>query len=689
MTTPSPLRRRALAALAASTLAACSRTSGDASAGASAASAAATGASTEPAAVATAAGAISGDSLLAHVKDLSADSMEGRAPGTPGEAKTVAYLTRQFQALGLQPGNPDGTWVQNVDLVGYTAHPTFTLTAGGKPIALKYPDDYVANSRHARAETRVPASDIVFVGYGVVAPEYGWDDYKGVDVKGKTILMLVNDPQIRLPNAPAGDTSIATLDTTMFRGRAMTYYGRWTYKYEIATAKGAAAAIIVHETGPAGYPYDVVRGSYSAEQFDVPSPDAEKRVPVEGWIRLEKAKEMLAAAGQSFDSLKAAATRKDFRPVTLNAKAAFDVKIDSRRIQSKNVVAKVEGAEKKDEYVIYTAHWDHLGRDTTLSGDQIFNGALDNATGTSGLLEIARAYKRLPTPPRRSILFLAVTGEEKSLLGAKFYAANPLYPLNRTMADINMDELNPYGATTDLKVIGLGNSTLDDVLHGVLAADKRVIRPDAEPEKGFYYRSDHFEFAKQGVPALYVEMGEDLTGTPNGTGRAKIDAYSANDYHKPSDEVKPDWNFAGAVADLRALFRVGWLVAQQDQPPQWKPGTEFKARRDSMMDPAVARGTALGRAARGAAASADTGRRGVVILVPAMGTDRGRVTVDDVARGELPLVLRLSAGTHRIAYTGPGEGRATSGDTTIVVNAGQTTSMTFPANRFRPATSKP
>ncbi|MBV9879187.1 MAG: M28 family peptidase, partial [Gemmatirosa sp.] len=357
----------------------------------------------------------------------------------------------------------------------------------------------------------------------------------------------------------------------------------WTYKYEIATEKGAAAVMIVHETGPASYPFEVVQGSYAAEQFDVPSPTAEQRVGVEGWLSLDKAKTILAAAGQSFDSLKAAATRKDFHPVSLGATADFDVKIAVRRIKSKNVVAKLPGADRKDEYVIYTAHWDHLGRDTTRQGDQIFNGALDNATGTAGLLEIARAYTKLSPAPRRSILFLSVTGEEKSLLGAKFYASHPLYPLAKTAADINMDELNPWGRTTDMTVIGLGNSTLDDVLRRVLATEQRVIRPDAEPQKGFYYRSDHFEFAKQGVPALYVEMGIDAIGQPAGTGLKRKQTFDETDYHKPSDDVKPDWNLAGAVDDLRALFRVGDVVANTDALPEWKPGTEFKARRDSIL----------------------------------------------------------------------------------------------------------
>ena len=531
--------------------------------------------------VAAAADAISADSLLQHIKDLSADSMEGRAPGTPGEEKAVAYITRQFQALGLKPGNPDGTFIQNVDLLGYKAHPTAAFTARGKTIALRYPADYVANSRHQRAETKIPSSDVVFVGYGVVAPEYGWDDYKGQDMHGKTMLMLVNDPAVPAPGAPAGDTT--QLDSTVFKGRAMTYYGRWTYKYEIASAKGADAAIIIHETGPAGYPYEVVRSSNSAEQFDVPSPDADKRVPVEGWLRLEKAKELFRAAGLNFDSLKAAAKRKDFQPVALNAKASFDVKIDSRRIQSKNVVAKVEGSAAKDEYVVYTAHWDHLGRDTALKGDQIFNGALDNASGVSGILEIARAFTKLAAPPRRSILFLAVTAEEKGLVGAKYYASHPLYPLTKTVANINIDGVNQWGKTRDFSVIGLGNSTLDDVLAHVLSADGRTVRPDAEPEKGFYYRSDHFEFAKQGVPALDPDAGIEFIGKPNDYGMKKREEYTSRDYHNLSDQVKPDWDLSGAIDDLRVLFRVGDIVATSNGVPRWKSGTEFKAKRDSMM----------------------------------------------------------------------------------------------------------
>jgi Zn-dependent M28 family amino/carboxypeptidase len=530
--------------------------------------------------VTSAAQTITVDGLMQHIRTLSSDEFEGRAPGTPGEEKTVAYLTEQFKAIGLAPGNPDGSYVQNVSLIGYTAHPTASFSVNGKAMPLKYPDDYVAVSRRNAADVKVDDSELVFVGYGVVAPEYNWDDYKGVDVKGKTIVMLVNDPAVALPN----DTT--QLDSTVFRGRAMTYYGRWTYKYEIATEKGAAAAILVHETEPAGYPFDVVQGSWGGENFDMKPPSGENpRVAVESWLSLEKTKALFAASGKNFDSLHAAARTRAFTPVSLGARATFHVKNDVRTIESKNVVAKLEGADAnlKNEYVVFTAHWDHLGRDTTLKGDQIFNGAADNASGTAGMLQIAAAFKKLPTPPARTVVFVAVTAEEQGLLGAKYYANNPLYPLDKTLANINIDGLTQWGKTKDLTVIGLGNSTLDDVLHGVLSQSGRAVRADPEPQKGFFYRSDHFEFAKQGVPALYTEPGIEFIGKPEGYGMQKREEYSNNDYHKPSDQIKPDWDLTGAVEDAQTLFRVGWLVAQTDRYPEWKPGTEFRAKREQML----------------------------------------------------------------------------------------------------------
>jgi len=523
---------------------------------------------------------ITAEGILKHTRELSSDAYEGRSPGTPGEEKTVQYLTEQFLQLGLKPGNPDGSWTQPVEMIGFTATPVMSVTAGGRPIPLQFPDDVVVTSRRNVERVEVPSSDVVFVGYGVVAPEYGWDDYKGLDVRGKTILMLINDPAVPDPN------DSTALDSTVFRGKAMTYYGRWTYKFEIATEKGAAAAIIIHETGPAGYPWAVVQGSYSRENIDIKRPDQNmKRVAVEGWITLDKAKQLLKASGQDFDALKRAARTREFVPVPLKARASISIRNTLRDIKSKNVIAKLEGSDPtlKNQYVIYTAHWDHLGRDTTRQGDQIFNGALDNATGTAALLELAKAFTKARPAPKRTMLFLAVTAEEKGLAGAKFYAENPLYPLNQTLADINMDGVNQWGRTKDITVIGYGNSTLDDVLRDLATPLGRTLAPDAEPEKGFFYRSDHFEFAKQGVPALYVEAGIDFIGKPAGYGRQKRDEYTSNDYHKPSDEVKPDWDLSGAVEDLRLLNAVGNHIANDPVWPAWKPGTEFKAIRDAML----------------------------------------------------------------------------------------------------------
>ncbi|HEX7330319.1 MAG TPA: M20/M25/M40 family metallo-hydrolase, partial [Pyrinomonadaceae bacterium] len=470
--------------------------------------------------------AITANDIMQHTKALAADEYEGRGPGTKGEELTVKYLAEQFQRMGLKPGNPDGTYVQKVPLVGFTGVPTASFTAGSKQINLTFPQDYVAVSRRFVPESKVENSDMVFVGYGVVAPEYGWDDYKGLDVRGKTIVMLINDPQVPSASDPA------TLDDKMFKGKAMTYYGRWTYKYEIAAQKGAAAAVIIHETGPAGYPYEVVSGSWSRENFDIQVPDNNMgRAAVESWITTDRAKELFTASGQDFDALKKAALSKDFKPVALNAKANMTVKNTIRRIDSNNVIAKVEGSDPtlKNEYVIYTAHWDHLGRDPKLTGDQIFNGALDNASGTAALLEIAEAFTKLATPPQRSILFLAVTAEEKGLLGAKYYAENPLYPLNKTLANINMDGVNQWGRTTDITMVGDDNSTLIDLLREVATAQKRAVNPDPESEKGFYYRSDHFEFAKQGVPALYTDSGVNYEGKDSAFSKQKRDEYTSKD----------------------------------------------------------------------------------------------------------------------------------------------------------------
>jgi Zn-dependent M28 family amino/carboxypeptidase len=525
---------------------------------------------------------MSAESMMGHISRLSSDGFEGRGPGTAGEDSTVAYLIDQFTSLGLAPGNPDGGFEQGVDLIGLTPVATANFRINGAPFEMRWPDDYVATTLRQVPSVEVTNSDIVFVGYGVVAPEYQWDDYKDVDVRGKTIVMLVNDPPVPDP------TDSTQLDQSVFNGKAMTYYGRWTYKYEIAAEKGAAAALIVHETGPAGYPYAVVLAGWGRESINVVAEDGNAgRAAVEGWITVDKARQLLQTAGLDFDALKASARSRDFRPVALKGTASIRVENTLRTMRSRNVIAKLEGSdpELRNEYLVYTAHWDHLGRDTTRAGDQIFNGALDNASGTAALLELAKGFKALPTAPKRTVLFLAVTAEEQGLLGAKYYAANPLYPLDRTVANINIDGINQWGRTRDVVVVGYGNSTLDDILAEAAAEQGRVLAPDPESEKGFFYRSDHFEFAKKGVPALYTDSGTEFLDKPTGYGQSKREEYTANDYHKPSDEVKPDWDLSGAVEDLALMFNVGYRVAQSPTWPEWKPGTEFKAIREAMLRP--------------------------------------------------------------------------------------------------------
>jgi Zn-dependent M28 family amino/carboxypeptidase len=526
---------------------------------------------------------ISADRMLENIKILSSDEYEGRAPASKGEELATHFIEAQFKQLGLEPGNPDGTYFQHVPMVGITADPAtelvFASPASGKPVTLKYADDFVAWTKRVEPSVRVNA-EMVFVGYGVVAPEYKWDDYKGVDVKGKVLVMLINDPPVPDPQDPS------QLDEKTFKGKAMTYYGRWTYKFEIAAEKGAAACLIVHQTGPAGYPWGVVKSSNTGEQFSLVAADrGMSRSAVEGWMTQEKARELFAMTGRDFDTLEKAAVRRDFRPVDLGVKASLALKNRIRTIESKNVVARLEGSDPKlrDEYVIYTAHWDHLGIGPEINGDKIYHGALDNASGVAALLELGRAYQRLAPPPRRSILFLSVTAEEKGLLGSQYYAEHPLYPLAKTLAAINMDGLNPLGPTKDIEIIGLGQSTLDDVAKAVAAEQGRVVKPDAEPEKGFYYRSDHFNFAKQGVPALDLDSGVDYIGKPPGWGMEMRDKFTAEDYHKPSDKVKPYWDLRGAVEDLELLGEVGYRVANAKTFPTWKTGSEFRAKREEML----------------------------------------------------------------------------------------------------------
>jgi Zn-dependent M28 family amino/carboxypeptidase len=525
---------------------------------------------------------VSADAMLAHIKVLASDEYEGRLPGTPGEAKTVEYITQQFQTLGLKPGNTDGTFIQKMPLVGITGTEAKPLIVGRENMraGFKWKNDVVAWTKHVADDARIENSDLVFAGYGVVAPEYNWDDFKGVDVKGKTIVVLVNDPQIPDPADPS------KLDSRTFNGAAMTYYGRWTYKYEEAARRGAAGVFIVHEEGPAGYPYSVVQG-FLAERFSLVSPDNNMgRASLEGWLSLDAAKRLLKLAGQDFAALKKQATTREFKPVPLGLKASMTVKNTRRTIESRNVLARLEGSDAtlKDDYVVYSAHWDHLGLvDPDKSGDKIANGALDNASGVAQVLEIARAFTQVQPPPKRSILFLMVTAEEQGLLGSEFYAVNPPYPLTKTAANINVDGFNQWGRTKDITVIGLGASDLDDYLRDAAAEQSRTLRPDPEAEKGFYYRSDHFNFAKQGVPALYTDSGVEYIDKPAGYSQQKRDEYTKVDYHQPSDQIKPDWDLAGAVDDAHLLLAVGYRVANADKFPEWKPGNEFRAKREEML----------------------------------------------------------------------------------------------------------
>jgi Zn-dependent M28 family amino/carboxypeptidase len=518
------------------------------------------------------------ESFLAHVKTLSSDDFEGRSVGTHGGEVTEQYLVSEFQRLGLAPGNPDGTYLQAVPLSGHSSTPQASVRANGQTLDLRFRDDFVAWSYSRASHVEVKDSELVFVGYGVNAPEYGWDDFKGLDVKGKTLVVLINDPQIPDPKDPS------RLDDTMFKGKAMTYYGRWTYKYETAAARGAAAVLIVHETKTAAYPWSVVVNSNSNENFDIDYGTDNPRFPkVPAWITTDTARQIFALAGKDFDTLKQAALQRDFHTQSLGARIDLTVDKTWRNIPSHNVLGKIQGSDPKlrDEVVVYSAHWDHFGWNPSLAGtktDQVFHGALDNASGVAALLELARAYKALPIPPRRSILFIATTAEERGLLGAQYYATHPLVPLARTAADINIDGLNVHGRTHDVVVIGYGNSELEEILAKQAKRQQRVIVPDQVPEHGGFFRADHFEFAKVGVPSLYLGDGVNFLGKPASYGRSVIDHYTEYDYHKPTDIVRSDWDLSGAIQDMELLFRVGYEVAETDRMPRWKTGSEFRTK---------------------------------------------------------------------------------------------------------------
>ena len=516
-----------------------------------------------------AAEAINGSAYREQVEALSADEMEGREPGSEGERKTIEYLEKEYLELGLQPA-AGGDFRQEVALVEITASQqalSFAKGAGG--VTLTYGEDMVIGTRRVQPQASVSGSEVVFVGYGINASEYGWNDYAGIDMRGKTALILVNDP------------GFVTGEEALFRGKAMTYHGRWTYKYEEASRQGAAAAIVIHETAPASYDWGVVRNSWSGPQFYLDREDGNAgRTALEGWITEARARQVLELAGQDFDALKSAAVQRGFKPVPLGITASGSVKNAIRHKRSPNVAGLMPGKDRPDEYVIYMAHWDHLGVDPAAGEDRIYNGAVDNATGVAGILTIARAYRDMLPGASRSVLFLAVTAEESGLLGSEHYVQHPLVPLEKTAAVINVDALNPLGPARDLEVIGYGASELEDLLAEAAKGQRRTLTPDRKSEAGRFYRSDQFNFAKAGVPSLYVKSGTALRDAPEGKGKALLDEYDSKRYHKPGDEYSEDWDVKGSIEDLRLLFEVGARVANAESWPQWREGNEFRAVRE-------------------------------------------------------------------------------------------------------------
>ena len=519
---------------------------------------------------ASAAPAISLATLTTATQILSSDAYEGRAPTTPGEDKAVSFIAQRFQQAGLLPGN-HGSWYQDVPMVESTPTPTpLTFSAGGTPLTLAYRTDFVANTYRMQPKTGVQKSEIVFVGYGINAPEKGWNDYAGLDVHGKTVIILVNDPDWQ-------STGLAG----PFNGRAMTYYGRWTYKFEEAARQGAAAAFIVHQTEPAAYGWNVVQSSWTGAQYELDDPNGHSdQSQVIGWLTQDAARRLFAASGQDLARLAEAAKRPGFKAVPLIARASIGLVLKIKRLNSRNVVGVLPGAKRPNEYLVYTAHWDHLGRcDADATGDDICNGAVDNASGTAGLIALAEAHARAGNPDR-SIVFIAVTGEESGLLGSEYYATHPIYPLAQTAGGINMDGLAVFGAARDMVSIGGDKSELSAYLARAMRAQRLRLSPDADPEKGYYYRSDHFSFAKLGVPMLDASLGQYLVKGGKAAGRAAADDYTKNRYHQPSDEYDPKWDWSGALQELNVFYAAGRELANSSDWPNWKPGDEFRAIRD-------------------------------------------------------------------------------------------------------------
>jgi len=509
------------------------------------------------------------DSLIAHIRILASDSFQGRRPFTPGEALTVDYLTRSFAGLGLAPGNGK-SYTQDVPLVEISpaGTPSMNIQTRKGNISLQNMNDFVIWTERPDSIINVDRNDVVFAGFGVVAPEYNWNDYAGIDVKGKTVIVMVNDPGF--------------YDPTLFKGHTMTYYGRWTYKYEEAARQGAKACLIVHNTAAASYPFTVVQSSNGGVKLHLDNRNSPQyQLAVQGWITEPTAKKLLAAAGKD-SSLLSGATRRGFKPVPLALTLTASLHAKEVYNQSHNVIAVIPGTKKPDEYIIYSAHWDHLGiGKPDAKGDSIYNGAADNASGTASLLELARAFQSLPEKPERSIVFLAVTAEEQGLLGSAWYARHPVYPLAKTVANLNIDVINSYGPTKDLSISGAGQSELEDHLKEELQKKGRYLAPEPHPEAGHYFRSDHFNFAKGGVPSLTPDAGIDNIEKGKEYGKKLQDEYTEKYYHQPGDEYDPQrWNVEGGIQDIALLFNIGKRLADGAEWPKWKPGSEFKAIRD-------------------------------------------------------------------------------------------------------------
>ncbi|TMP50155.1 MULTISPECIES: M28 family metallopeptidase [unclassified Pseudoalteromonas] len=508
---------------------------------------------------------IQADEIAKHVKVLASDEFGGRAPSSEGEKLTLDYLTKEFTALGFEPGNGD-SFFQEVPLVSLEADSDMVLNIGGKDY--QYKKDMVMGSSRISAQEGIENSELVFVGYGVNAPEYNWNDYEGLDVKGKTVVMLVNDP------------GFATKDPALFTGDAMTYYGRWTYKYEEASRQGAAGAIIIHETAPASYPWSVVENSWSGEQFGfVKENNNMDRVAVEGWVTVDVAKELFSKAGLNFETAKANAAKGAYHVDMGDLTATVNVKNTIKKSVSYNFIATLPGSKTPDEHIIYSAHWDHLGTNKNRKGDQIYNGAHDNATGTAGMIEVAEAFTKLGKRPDRSMTFLAVTAEEQGLLGSKYYAANPVIPANKTVANINMDSLNLLGKVKDISVVGIGKSQMDELLATAAKEQGRTVSGDPKPSSGGYYRSDHFAFANMGVPAMYAGGGTQAFDEETANYRKRMSLVLRGCYHQPCDRYRDEWDLSGAVQDLQLFYKVGFDISQQTQWPTWNENSEFQRKK--------------------------------------------------------------------------------------------------------------